>query len=322
MANGGMKLDFISPNDVREREDKLRSEQANSEQFSQLKLSIQEYGILQPILVIKDKSKRAKFILNDGLQRLTCARQLNLELIPAIITDIEEDELNWTQIQTNLQGVTTKPLEFGRTIRRLLMNPKYAGMSRAELLTKLGLTKSVSWLNNQLKLNDLLPEAQSLVDSGQIPISNAYELAKLPVDEQIHYLEQAQTETTDKFILLVTNKLQELKASRQGKAEESLDPLRMAKFISKTQAKTIFVDLEKMLAKNPEDKYVQGQYDMARKFMSIDDQTLKAKEMEKNKKKQERDEIIRRRKELMEQRRKEIDAEIKNQLQAEGLLTN
>lgn len=322
MANGGMKLDFIRPNDVREREDKLRSEQANSEQFSQLKLSIQEYGILQPILVIKDKSKRAKFILNDGLQRLTCARQLNLELIPAIITDIEEDELNWTQIQTNLQGVTTKPLEFGRTIRRLLMNPKYAGMSRAELLTKLGLTKSVSWLNNQLKLNDLLPEAQSLVDSGQIPISNAYELAKLPVDEQIHYLEQAQTETTDKFILLVTNKLQELKASRQGKAEESLDPLRMAKFISKTQAKTIFVDLEKMLAKNPEDKYVQGQYDMARKFMSIDDQTLKAKEMEKNKKKQERDEIIRRRKELMEQRRKEIDAEIKNQLQAEGLLTN
>jgi ParB family chromosome partitioning protein len=91
--------------------------------------------------------------------------------------------------------IETKPVEYSKAILKIIEgNPL---LSREELATSLA--KTSSWLSERLGLLKLTEEIGKLVDSGEIKLSNAYALAKLPPEEQSDFVDRALTMPPQQF---------------------------------------------------------------------------------------------------------------------------
>lgn len=325
-----MELKAIKVSDIREREDRLRRVNKSSQDYLNLVNSIRQYGVLQSITVIKDPKKIAKYVLSDGDHRLTAVRDIldqatkdgdnrlisEFEIIPAQIIEVDEEQLNWTQIQANIHRKATSPMDLAKAIKRLLLHPDNQHLSHAELLAKLNFKQSPSWLNTQLSLNNLVPEAQDMLEGGQMKVSFAYSLATLPIEEQIHWLDRVNTLPVDEFMKQVEIRKQELNAEKKGLTEDQIDPLKRAKGRKIKELKAAFAEIEQKVQNNPTD-YNKGKYDGIAFAISMDADTLKAKDMEKAKRDADREAFNKRRKELMEESRQRMIAEATEQAKRE-----
>lgn len=302
-------LQFIPVNQIKISDFDLRNVNKESPQYQQLIGSLnQGYPILNPINVRKnekptpeDKAKGINFILIDGKHRLTAAIDCSMEQIPAQILDIPEHNLHFAQMIANMAKVETRPVQYAKQLQRILAMDEFRNLSKEEVLAKLGLNKSPVWFDNQLGLNDLLPEAQELVEEGKINVSSAYVLAKLPADEQTHWLERAQTNDPD-FIQDVHKRRADLK--KEAKGEKPIDdPLATAKTRKLTELKEEFERVENSLnttGLTPDQKQFNlGYYEGIRFALRIDEKTLASKNAEKAKKEAERIIIAEKRKQQM-----------------------
>jgi len=202
---------------IRENPDALRAVNKSGNSFIELTDSIRKQGVLNPILVREetDVETGAKyFALVDGLHRFTAAQEAGLTEIPAQVLSLSDAEVLVAQVMTNVHKIETKPAEYAKAIHRILSyNPT---MTKAELADKLG--KSPAWLNQVLGLLKLDESIQTKVDEGLINVSNAYALSRLPIEEQKNYLDQAQTQTPQEFVGVVSARHKELReAKKQGK---------------------------------------------------------------------------------------------------------
>jgi hypothetical protein len=155
--------------------------------------------------------------LIDGLQRWTASKDAGLKTIDAKIISSDDFNVLLEQIVCNATKVETLPAEYSKQLQRILqMNPT---MTSAELALKVGGTPS--WIKDRLRLTNLTQEAAKLLDSGHINLVNGYSLAKLPVDEQADYLEQAQTLTVPEFTNTVLSRIDAInKAKKAGKTAD------------------------------------------------------------------------------------------------------
>lgn len=213
-------LQFIPVAEIREHKEALRSVDRTNEQFMELAHSVKEKGVLNPILVrqMEDPETGESFFgLVDGLQRLTAARDAGLETIPGLIKTQSDMDVLTNQIVTNSQRVETRPVEYTKQIQRLLqMNPIMTLVTLANLVNK-----SETWIRQRLDLLKLNPKAAELVDEGQINVSNAYALSKLPPEVQDEFLDKAREMSHTEFIPETVNKKKEIdKAKREGRAAE------------------------------------------------------------------------------------------------------
>lgn len=290
------------------RDDKLR-EVRDKDYIDRLARTIESAGtIYQPLTVIRHPEEEDKYILSDGLHRLTAAKELGWGEVPCIILDIPQEDLNWQQIIANEVRKPNSRLEVAQTLQRIMATDKYSGLTTKQLLDKLGLDKSPSWLENQLKLNNLIPEMALLVEQGKITVSNASWLGRLPADEQIKYRESAINEAPNDFVATVQMRLKELKAESQGKSKESIDPLSKAKLRSKTEIKSKFVETEEQSKQNPDDLYLSGFYQGLAYAIRMDAETMEAERLKKEEAKrleeqfaQERNEMLNRHKAIAEE---------------------
>lgn len=196
----------------------LRDVNRDSEAFRQLTDSIRSEGVLSAISVrpvseseIGEDGK--KYILIDGLQRFSASQEAGLSEIPANIINRTESEALVTQVIGNVHRIETKPIEYSRAIIRIL--GYYPAMTLGELGAKLN--KSPQWLEKILKLNGLNDSIKPLVDDGKIPVGNAFSLAKFPDEEQLAWVDRAQTMTIAEFTLKADERQKEIRTSnRQG----------------------------------------------------------------------------------------------------------
>jgi len=217
------KLSEIRPNAVA-----LRAVNPESESYLGLVESIREKGFFGAITVRErvDGETGEKYLeLVDGLHRFSAAQDVGIAEINVDITDFDDDQVLEAQILGNIQRVETKPVEYTRQMLRILArNPL---MTEAELAKKLA--KSITWVQQRLSLTKIADEKiQGLVDEGKIALINAYQLAKLPVEEQADFLDRAITESPETFVPAVKKRVKELKeAARQGKdaAEATFEPV-------------------------------------------------------------------------------------------------
>jgi ParB/RepB/Spo0J family partition protein len=203
--------------DIREASEALRSVDRSAEEYIELKDSIAKKGILMPVLVreLKDpETKKKVYQLVDGLQRFTACSELGMKNIPANVVDMEEGEVFEAQLIANAKRVETKNYQFARHMVIILgQNPT---MTTTELAERLAVSKS--WVDSHLHLAKLVPSIGELVDSGKIVGSNAIALAKLPPDEQLLHLEDAQTESPQTFVGKMADRLKQIKeANRKGR---------------------------------------------------------------------------------------------------------
>ncbi len=229
------KVEMVNVANVRINPAALREVIRNSEQFLELVESVRRNGVLNAVSVreLPDPANPGSVVygLIDGLHRYTAAKEAGVEKIPATITNMDDGEVEEAQIIANIHRIETTPAQYSKALVRMLQrNPL---MTESELAQRL--SKSPSWLKDRLSLVKLSEGLQELVDTDKIGLANAYQLAKLPVEEQMEYADRAQTMQPAQFIPLVNARAKELRdAAKQGRSasEAEFTPVAHARKIT------------------------------------------------------------------------------------------
>ncbi len=215
-ANRG-RIEEVQVSKIKAGERALREAKTESEEFEFLKRSIEKEGVLQSITVretIDEETGEEIYILIDGLQRVAICELLNYDTIPAQILDADESKTLSLQIQANLHNIKTKPAEYGRAIMH------YLALNDDVTISQLAEEMNVSpaWITARMNLSKLVPEIQESVDNGDIPLTNAQQLAKLPADEQLQWVKRASEQSPEVFVEAAKARLEQIKtAQRAGK---------------------------------------------------------------------------------------------------------
>lgn len=209
-GTGKIAIDLIKENPVA-----LRPVNRKDPGYIELVDSIRQRGVLNAISVREqqDESGETYYGLVDGLHRFNAAKDAGLTEIPAQIVSLDDAEVEEAQIMANIHKIETKPAEYSKQLMRILSrNPL---MTEAELAKRLA--KSAAWLRERLGLVKLNAKIQDLVNENDICLSNAYALAKLSEEDQLDFLERAQTQTPTEFCPSVYARVKEVKdAKRKG----------------------------------------------------------------------------------------------------------
>lgn len=207
---------------VRESKKGLRTAQRESEAYLELVDSIKTHGLLNPVVVCtrSDDQDEVFYELVDGVQRFNACLDCGLETIPAnVIASDTEANMMRKQIVGNIHRIETKPVEYSKHLQKILaLDPL---LTVAQLASQLN--KSSAWISQRMGLLNLDKKIADLVDDGKINLSNAYALARLPLEEQPNYIDQAMTETPGEFVPKMAERKKELdKARREGRSASDI----------------------------------------------------------------------------------------------------
>lgn len=147
--------------------------------LQELAASIREIGLIQPIAVRHDPDGLG-YIIIAGERRYRAHCLLGAETIAARVLNLDPTDVRLAQIVENLQRADVSPMEEGRAFKAILDD---TGWSVAELAHRVGLP-STTKVSDRLSLLRLLPEYQHLVQCGQLTLSVAFEISRLPAHRQ------------------------------------------------------------------------------------------------------------------------------------------
>ncbi len=212
------QLLHIPLDQIHEPDESLRKVDVETEEFQGLVDSVKLTGVMNPINVrqFEDPENPGKVIfgLVDGLQRFTAAKFAGLKDIPAQVLSIEAGELMEAQIIANAHKIETRPVEYSKALVKVLENNPL--MTRSDLAGKLA--KTSGWISERLGLLKLTEEIGALVDNDEIGLSNAYQLAKLPQEEQASFVDRAIAMPPAQFAATVNARAKDIRdAKRQGR---------------------------------------------------------------------------------------------------------
>lgn len=208
-------IEVVTIEKIRENPVALRAVNKQDEAYLGLVDSIRRKGFLGSITGRKKKDEAGvEYVeITDGLHRYSAARDAGIKSLPVDILSMDDAATLEAQIMLNVHKVETKPVQYSQQLRRILsMNPL---MTEAELAGKLG--KSSAWIKERLGLVKLPEKVGNLVDDGKINLSNAYAIAKLPIEEMADWVDRAMTQAPQEFIPAINGRIKEIKdAKRKG----------------------------------------------------------------------------------------------------------
>ncbi len=144
----------------------------DDEQLDELKISIQEVGFLQPIVV--REMGQDKYELVMGERRWRAAQAIGREHIPAIIRDTRDDAMLRDALLENIHRAQLNPLEEAAAYQQLL---EEFGATHDELARKIG--RSRPQISNTIRLLNLPPQVQRRVAAGVLSAGHARALLGL-----------------------------------------------------------------------------------------------------------------------------------------------
>ena len=115
------------------------------QQLLELRDSIREYGILQPLILKRESN--GQFLLIAGERRLRAAKNLNLQFVPCIITNVNDEDSALMTLTENLQRKDLNCFEEAEGIRQLI---DLFGLTQDEASLRIG--KSQSAIANKLRI--------------------------------------------------------------------------------------------------------------------------------------------------------------------------
>ncbi|WP_141430689.1 ParB/RepB/Spo0J family partition protein [Bacillus sp. 03113] len=149
----------------------------DKEAIEELKLSILEHGILQPLIVRKSIKG---FEIVAGERRLRAAKEANLEKVPAVVRDFSEQKMMELALLENLQREDLTPIEEGGAYQLLM---EKLDLTQEELAKRLG--KSRPHIANQVRLLSLPAKVQELISNGKISMGHGRALLGLRKQEKL-----------------------------------------------------------------------------------------------------------------------------------------
>ncbi|MDO5725764.1 MAG: ParB/RepB/Spo0J family partition protein [Tissierellia bacterium] len=147
------------------------------EQLEELAESIKEMGIIQPIIVTKD---REYYTIVAGERRFRAAKLAGLNTVPAIVKELTQAESDKISIIENVQRVDLNPIEEALSFKSVM--ERYE-LTQEELSKAIG--KSRSYISNQIRLLRLDPRVVDMLAEGKLSQSHGIALLKIDnLDEQ------------------------------------------------------------------------------------------------------------------------------------------
>lgn len=148
----------------------------------ELALSITKKGIIQPLVVRARETAQGRLEVVDGERRYRAALQAGLQFVPVIFRDeLTDSEVLELQIENALQRADLTPLEEARGFKALLSSNR-AKYSPAYIADRI--SRSERFVVDRMRLLDLLPALQQLLDQERIGVAHAELLAKLTTADQ------------------------------------------------------------------------------------------------------------------------------------------
>ena len=147
----------------------------DDEALEELTYSVREFGLLQPI-VVRERSldDGGGYELIMGERRLRAARAAELDTVPAIVRDTDDDALLRDALLENIHRVQLNPLEEAAAYQQLL---EEFGATHEELAQRIG--RSRSQVTNTIRLLKLPVKVQTRVAAGVISAGHARALLGL-----------------------------------------------------------------------------------------------------------------------------------------------
>ena len=159
----------------------------NETELRELSESIQEHGVLQPLLVRKHGNG---YEIIAGERRFQASKLAGLEELPVIIKDADDEQMLALALIENLQRSDLNPVEEAKGYRQLI---DASGMTQ-EALSK-AVSKSRSAITNSLRLLDLPEVVQQMIFEGKLTAGHARAILAIPYEEaRIKLAEKVVTE--------------------------------------------------------------------------------------------------------------------------------
>ena len=149
------------------------------DQLEELAASIQQHGIIQPLILIPGDDN-VRYFLVAGERRLRAAKLSGLAEVPAIVrTASEQEQLEFAIIE-NVQREDLNPLERAQAYQSLLDS---FSLTHEDIARRVG--KSRVSVTNSLRLLNLPEPAQEALSKGEISEGHARALLGLPGNRAI-----------------------------------------------------------------------------------------------------------------------------------------
>ncbi|MBD8005589.1 ParB/RepB/Spo0J family partition protein [Bacillus norwichensis] len=160
-----IQLTEIKPNPYQPR--KIFSAEA----IDELKKSIKEHGILQPIIVRKSGKG---YEIVAGERRFRAAKAAQFKKIPAVVREFNDSQMMELAVLENLQREDLTPMEEAAAYQTLMDK---LGVTQEDLARRLG--KSRPYIANHVRLLTLPPKIQKLITDGKLTMGHGRTLLGL-----------------------------------------------------------------------------------------------------------------------------------------------
>ena len=150
--------------------------------------SIQQHGVLQPLLV--RSLPNGGWQLIAGERRLMAAKQAGLATVPCRVLQLEEQQVCEVALEENLKRKDLNVLEKAQAFANYLQQ---FGRTIEELSKQLSLDRST--VSNMLRLLDLADPVKQSLRADKISGGHARALLTLPEDKQISLCQRIESES-------------------------------------------------------------------------------------------------------------------------------
>lgn len=162
----------------------------NEDSLNELKESIEEYGIIQPIVVRKIDDR---YQIIAGERRYRAAKKAGFFQVPVRVMEMDDKSIKEVSLIENIQREDLDPIEEALGYAELMEEYSY---TQKELSERLG--KSRSYIANSIRLLGLDEEIKDVLREGLITTSQGRTLLSVKdKDERMNYLNQFLSKTAN-----------------------------------------------------------------------------------------------------------------------------
>ncbi len=178
----------------------------DNEEMNSLIESIQQKGVISPLVVRPLENTEDEYEIISGHRRLRASQKAGLTTVPALIYAVSRDEAAIMLVDSNLHREHILPSEkafayklkmdaMSRQGERTDLTSTQVGrkLETAEIIGEQA-NESKNQVRRYIRLTYLIPELREIVDEGKIALTPAVELSYLSEEQQYSLLGTIETE--------------------------------------------------------------------------------------------------------------------------------
>ncbi len=142
--------------------------------LDELKASIQEHGVLQPIVV---RRSAGGYEVVAGERRLRACRELGFDRVPAVVRAVDDVGMQTLALVENIQREDLNPLEKARGLKAMM---EAMGLTQEAVASRVG--KDRATIANLVRLLELPEDVRAMIEDGRLSAGQAKAILQVQGD--------------------------------------------------------------------------------------------------------------------------------------------